>query len=147
NSIFVPVLAVDPFSRFLFVAHEVESNTGLSVYDLSTTGTLLLRDEDFAKGVPLSMAVDPTGQLVYTVNGAMDLDIFRITRSGGVERIREFPLDAGEAPFLPSPLAIALDPTGQYLYVPSLTDDRSGRSILTPTRVTDPALPNGDILD
>src|SRR5262249_4695669 len=33
NSIFVPVLAVDPFSRFLFVAHEVESNTGLSVYD------------------------------------------------------------------------------------------------------------------
>src|SRR5262249_12267473 len=66
-----PVLAVDPSSRFLFVAHGIDSDLGtaLSVYDFSTfgPGSQLLVGEDFARGSPLGIAVDPAGQFVYIV--------------------------------------------------------------------------------
>jgi len=117
-------VAVDPFARFAYVVNNTDDS--LSGYSINgTTGALTRLDlvpagaaVDLATGTdPQQVTVDPSGRFLYVsattagVNGAVHGYTIDPT-TGALTAIGGTPLATGA-----TPKQLAVDPTGQYLYV------------------------------
>jgi 6-phosphogluconolactonase (cycloisomerase 2 family) len=112
-------LAVDPAGQVLLVT-DVGSGK-VSVFAVVFTGALRSNAGPFAAGTsPVAVAIDASGHYAYVVNqGSNNISSFSIVPDAGVgggpalQSIGTLGLPAGTS----VPRAVAIDPTGRFLYV------------------------------
>jgi YVTN family beta-propeller protein len=117
-------ITVDPTGQFLYAI--VQNPDGIKLFRIDgATGALTLAPgppvpTGDGRPHPFSMDVDPTGQFLYVANRmdgqpAGSLAVFRIDADTGVPTpVNQSP---PPAPLGASPESVAVDPTGQYVYV------------------------------
>ncbi|HXN25196.1 MAG TPA: beta-propeller fold lactonase family protein [Candidatus Dormibacteraeota bacterium] len=112
-------VAVDPTGQFVYVVGG--NNSGkVSAYKIVSTppGALMLVGTQPAGANPLSVAVDPDGQFVYVGHRGRDgpttseVWAYTINADGSLTPVPCSPFPAGG-----SPGSVAVDPTGQFVYV------------------------------
>ena len=108
--------AVDPASRFLYVANAAENDISLYAID-SSSGALreILPRTPTAAG-PMALAMDPGGSYLYVVNrGVNGVSSYSIDSStGALSPIAGSPVATGL-----SPASIVVTASGKYVYVPN----------------------------
>jgi 6-phosphogluconolactonase (cycloisomerase 2 family) len=109
---------------FLFVCHP--DLAAISVYAISSGVLQQVADSPFAVGHgPVSMVIDAAEHFVYVANEADDtISVLAITSgTGALTQISGSPFTTGAATTTPTtgpaPTSLALDPSGNYLYVTS----------------------------
>jgi DNA-binding beta-propeller fold protein YncE len=115
-------VAVDPTGKFAYVVNDSnvpEVPGTVSAFTIGSGGALTpVPGSPFPAGdTPDSVAVDPTGRFVYVVNVAISgqlgaVSAFSIGPNGALTPVPGSPFAAGVLP-----QALALDPTGKFLYV------------------------------
>src|SRR3984893_11333721 len=132
-------VAVDPSGKFAYVANEFGNNLysvsgSVSGYTIDpTTGALTaITGSPFATGgLPLSVAVDPSGKFAYVANYS-DNNVSGYTinpATGALTPIIGSPFPAGTNPGL-----VAVDPSGKFAYVANSSDNNvSGYTINSAT--------------
>jgi 6-phosphogluconolactonase (cycloisomerase 2 family) len=112
-------IAVDPTGRFAYVVNQ--SGASVAAFNIDpTTGALsIIGTSNAATGnSPVSVAVDPSGNFVYVTNeddntvSAFLINTGSGSSMGAVSPIGSGTVDAGTAPH-----AVAVDPTGKFVYV------------------------------
>ena len=136
EGLFPEFAVTDPFGRFLYLANNCSASTcpgtagSVSAFLInSTTGALAtVPGSPFVAGAgTLAAAVDPSGRFAYVVNGQDDtISGYSIAPvSGALTPIPGSPFATGATSG--ASLALAIDPTGQFLYAvtgcPSSTCD------------------------
>jgi len=123
--VFAASVAVDPSSRFAYVAN---GNNTLSAYTIdATTGALTTIGSPIAAGPqPNSVTVDPSGRFVYVANGGSgnpntpSVSAYAINAStGALTAITGSPFATGGSKT--ASVAVTMDPTGQFVYVASVS--------------------------
>jgi 6-phosphogluconolactonase len=123
-SVNAPVYAtVDPSGKFLYVSVDSSSILfGINGYNIDgTTGALegLVSDNMYPLGKPSATAFDPTGTFFYALDdrplaGGYDIVAYAVVNANG-----QFgSLPGAASPFTagPYPLALAIDPSGKFIY-------------------------------
>ncbi len=126
--------AIDPSGRFLFVPNYASNDVSVYAID-ETTGALLNVSGSTLSSMyePVAAAVDPTGRFLYIANqgGAAygvctptlispcGISAYSIDRATGVLT----PVPNSPFPGGPEPSALAIDPSGRYLYVANQSTD------------------------
>jgi len=118
-------ITVDPHGRFAYVANF--SQQSISQYTINAvTGALIPGTSVAGAGALQSLAVDPTGTLLYSTNAFLPASVsgFTINQStGALNNIGSFLTGS-------LPLSVAVDPTGRFAYVANADDkDVSGFAI------------------
>ena len=111
-------LAVDPSSRFLYVA----SGPGSSLtYSLDASGIpTYVTQTSQANGGNIGIAIAPSGKFVYTANvNANTVSFYGVDATSGALTL------AGQVATGPNPGAVTLDPLGKFLFVPN----KNGQSV------------------
>jgi 6-phosphogluconolactonase (cycloisomerase 2 family) len=111
-------LAVDPSSRFLYVA----SGPGNSLtYSLDASGIpTYVTQTPQANGGTIGIAIAPSGKFVYTANvNANTVSFYGVDATSGALTL------AGQVVTGPNPGAVILDPLGKFLLVPN----KNGQSV------------------
>jgi 6-phosphogluconolactonase (cycloisomerase 2 family) len=113
-------IAVDPTSKFLYVANANSTSNNISGYTInSTTGALTaMSGSPFQAGNDTrAVAVDPTGKFLYAANATSnDVSAYTINSATGVlTQITgsPFPLPSGAS----VPQSIAIDPSTKFVFV------------------------------
>ena len=98
-------LAVDPLGRYLFAAN-VSAVNQVSSYSITpTSGVLTLVSSAAADALPISLAIDSSGQFLYAMNyNSNDISAFTVDGSGALTAVPGSPFAAGVQPH-----AIAID--------------------------------------
>jgi lactonase family protein with 7-bladed beta-propeller len=125
-------VTVDPTGKFVYVPNEFGND--LSAYSIGSNGALTpVPGSPFATTGedPVSVAVDPTGQFAYVADfgigsGTNGVSAFSIGSNGALTPVPGSPFATGNGPS-----AVAVDPTGQFVYVANSQDvsSLSGYSI------------------
>jgi 6-phosphogluconolactonase len=108
-------VALDPSSKFLYVANRVSSNISGFAVDGATGALTQIPGSPFPAGSePDSVAVAPSGKFVYVSNQLSDnVWVYTIdSETGALTPINGSPFAAGH-----SPVALTMDPLGRFLYV------------------------------
>jgi 6-phosphogluconolactonase (cycloisomerase 2 family) len=111
-------LAVDPSSRFLYVA----SGPGSSLtYSLDAAGIpTYVAQTPPADGGTIGIAIAPSDKFVYTANvNANTVSFYGVDATSGALTL------AGQVATGPNPGAVTLDPLGKFLFVPN----KNGQSV------------------
>jgi 6-phosphogluconolactonase (cycloisomerase 2 family) len=108
---------VDPSGRLLVTATQAET---LNLFRISPTGSLTATGTSIPIGTPIgSIDLDPTGRFLFvTSNGAISM--FQVDASTpSLQAVSGSPyaVPGGATPPLPFPNQIAVDPTGQYVFI------------------------------
>ncbi len=111
-------LAVHPTAQYLFVTDSTANKVSVYSYD-PTTAAISLVGSPYAVGnAPESVTVDPTGQFLYVANsGDGTVSAFTISSAGALTPVTGSPFDTGQGASPNTPTAVAVEPSGQYLYV------------------------------
>src|ERR1700678_2223122 len=119
-------VTVEPRGKFVYVTDE---NAGkVSAYRIGANGALTpVPGSPFAAGLsPNAVAVDPKAKFVYVANGRPEpnarhktVRAYRISANGGLKPISDSPFAMG-----PAPIAIAVDPNGNFVYVANYHRDK-----------------------
>ncbi len=110
-------MQLTPSGNFLFVS--IPSQTSGTILSFSVnSGVLTLVSGINARGLNLDgLAIDPSGTYLYSANfGSNSISIFKIgttTSPGALTEVSGSPLTSGYT----APVALILDPKGQFLYV------------------------------
>jgi len=127
-------IAVDPSGRFVYVADPVLnfvwaltlSNTGSLAVNTVNKGVFPGPDDDTPG--PSSIVIEPSGKYLYATNQSMNMIFaFTIDPSTGVLTAVQTTMTQHQvANTDPSPVALAVDVSGQYLYCVNLGTSDSG---------------------
>jgi 6-phosphogluconolactonase len=125
-------VTVDPTGKFVYVPNEFGND--VSAYGIGSNGALMpVPGAPFATigEDPVSVAVDPTGQFAYVADfginfGTNGVEAYSIASDGALTPVPGSPFATGNGP-----TAVAVDPTGQFVYVANFQDvsSLSGYSI------------------
>jgi DNA-binding beta-propeller fold protein YncE len=123
---------VDPTGKFVYVPNEFGND--ISAYSVGSNGALTpIHGSPFPTigGDPVAVAVDPTGQFAYVADfginsGTNGVDAYSIGSDGALTPVQGSPFATGNGP-----RAVAVDPTGQFVYLANFQDvsSLSGYSI------------------
>jgi 6-phosphogluconolactonase (cycloisomerase 2 family) len=126
-------LALDPQSRFLYVAYDVaSSNAQISLFQIEWATGNLVPSGVFSSGAvsPRAMAVDPAGKFLYLTDSAND-QVFAFAidaATGGLAGLANSPFTAGDGP-----TSIALEPAGRFAYVANAGSSNVSAYSMNPT--------------
>jgi len=110
-------IAVYPTGGYVFVTDNTADT--VSVYSYSAAGALSQVGNPYpVGGAPESVTVDPTGQFLYVANskGGTVWGFTINAATGALTSINGSPFDTGQGGST-TPTAVAVEPSGQYLYV------------------------------
>lgn len=111
---------------FAYVANHADGD--LSVFEISSLGTLLGGSRTQTGSGPSGIAVDPTGRFVYVANEYDDsISMFEIDPSNGALS-NGATVNAGDAP-----TAITVDPSGRFVYVANFNNSKISRFEIDPS--------------
>ena len=109
-------LAVDPFSRSVYVTNSISNSSSetVSAYSINpTTGALTpVAGSPFPGGI--YVAVDLLGRFVYVVNGGNIILAYRIGENGALTPLKGSPFPDSNDPF-----SVTVDRLGRFLGLPS----------------------------
>jgi 6-phosphogluconolactonase len=114
-------IAISPTGGFAYVGGQgdnIDPNTaGITTFQVNPSTGALLSPLFLSSGSSFSLAVDPTGQFLYSVGAG--LFGYSINSSTGVlTELSSSPFTIGS-----NPISITIDPSGQFAYVPRMFDD------------------------
>ena len=120
-------IAVDPTGKFVYVGNYVDNQTAfgsISAYSIGAKGALTPVPGSPFKGAlnPASVTVDPTGRFFYAENffqGPSDISAYSIGADGALTPVPGSPFTVGGGASF-GPQAVAVDPTGKFVYVPNV---------------------------
>ena len=119
-------MAVDPSGRFAYVANEGSNDVSAYTINSSTGALTAISCSTCSTGTAPTVTVDPSGQFVYVTNigsgspPTPSISAYTINTSTGVlTAISGSPFPAGGAHT--SPTSVTVDPTGQFVYVASVS--------------------------
>ncbi len=114
---FASAVTVDPSGRFAYVANENTNNVAAYTIDATTGALTEIGSPVASETSPFSVAVDPSGRFVYVANnGSFNISGFVINSStGALTAISGSPFSTGTTSA--GPVSVAVDPTGQFVYV------------------------------
>jgi DNA-binding beta-propeller fold protein YncE len=123
-------LATPLRAQFAYVVNALSNN--VSAYSIGSNGALTpVPGSPFPAGhTPGKVAVDPTGQFAYVVNGSNNVpgsgavSAFSIGSNGVLTPVPGSPFPAGS-----SPVSVTVDPTGKFAYVANFSNTVSAFSI------------------
>lgn len=109
-------LTIDPLNRFLFAITSPVSATNpsaqISTFSIhSVTGALKEISSIAVSGLPMGLAVDPTGSFVYCTINAGTVNAYAINASGGTLSL------IGSVAGGAEPIAVMVDATSRFAYV------------------------------
>jgi 6-phosphogluconolactonase (cycloisomerase 2 family) len=115
-------VAIDPSGRFAYTTNTVGTNITAFTIN-SSTGNLTQTGSQGASSSPIAMAIAPSGQFAYVIDPSDDyIKFFRINSSTGemssIGTDITGTIDTGN-----NPRSIAIDPSGQFVYVVDFDDD------------------------
>src|SRR5262249_22860107 len=107
-------IAVDPWSRFAYVANRDSGSVAAFTINKST-GALSATSPAFSVGTkPVALAIDTSGRFLFVANnGANNLRVFSINQSTG---LLTSPATSTFASAGPQPTSLLVEPTGTTLY-------------------------------
>lgn len=108
-------IAVDPFSRFVFVADTRNPGGTVSAYKINNDGTLAFQNTLSAGNGTFALTTDPGGHFVYATNYVSNtVSAYTVDQtSGALTAVVGTPtVTVGS-----SPQAVSVDSSGQFLYV------------------------------
>jgi len=116
-------IAVDPMGRFVFVANQAANS--ISVFTIGMNGTLSsAAGSPFAASNPFGLAVNPAGTVLFANNfpdsQTTDLNTvssFQIGAGGTLSPVAGSPFSTAGSPGFASSIGLAMDPTGNFLFV------------------------------
>jgi 6-phosphogluconolactonase len=111
-------MQLSPSGNYLFVSVAAFQSSGTILSFSVNSGVLTLVSEINTRGLNLDgLAIDPSGTYLYSANfGSNSISIFTIgtpTSPGALNEVSGSPLTSGYT----APVALILDPKGQFLYV------------------------------
>jgi 6-phosphogluconolactonase len=114
-------IIASPSGGFVYVACQGDlinpATTGISISPINLSTGALLASTSFVSGFSVSMAIDPTGQYLYSVG--VGIDGYSINSSTGLlSSLTNSPFTTG-----PNPISVSIDPSGQFAYVPQMFTD------------------------
>jgi 6-phosphogluconolactonase (cycloisomerase 2 family) len=113
---------------YLFSLENKAVSTGtVHVYNVNSSSGALTEvpGSPFTAGLsPDEIAVDPSGKFFYVINQQSDdIAAFSVDASSGtLTPLPGSPFPVGTQPAGQQPIALAIDPTGRFLYVAATTD-------------------------
>jgi len=119
---FATSVTVDPSGRFGYVANAGTNSVSAYTINASTGALTAISGSPFAAGLnPTSVTVDPSDRFAYVANGSSaNVSAFTINSgTGALTPIGGSPFPAGGANT--EPLSVTVDPTGQFVYVASIS--------------------------
>lgn len=143
-------IAVVPSDKYAYVSNSGTNN--ISQFTIGTDGSLtaMLTPTISAGSEPISVAVDPSGKYLYVANHGVDTttDIgnvsqYSIQSDGSLTAMSTPTISAGI-----NPQSLAVDLSGQYLYVVNSSDNTVSQFIISSldgslTPMTTPVVPSG----
>jgi 6-phosphogluconolactonase len=125
-------ITTDPAGKFVIAVSNAGSTVfgTISVYSLESTSgnlTLVAGSQPHIGVDPSSVVVDPSGKFVYTAN-TTDATLSALTlnsSTGALATVRGSPFPSGGNGTINGPTGIAVDPSGQSVYVCSASNDIS----------------------
>ena len=139
------VVVADPLGRFLYVANpvsNVSSQSTISMYTIdSTTGVLTPTSPATVPTgwFPQGMVVDPLGRFAYTANSDdSSISMFTVNQSTGVLTPTTPSSVSAKIPgqLLSQPDFLTVDPTGRFLYAPTLDSENASVAMFTIDKAT-----------
>jgi 6-phosphogluconolactonase (cycloisomerase 2 family) len=119
---FATSVTVDPSGRFGYVANAGTNSVSAYTINASTGALTAISGSPFPAGSnPTSVTVDPSDRFAYVANGSsFNISAFTINATtGALTAIGGSPFPAGGADT--EPLSVTVDPTGQFVYVASVS--------------------------
>ncbi len=118
-------LAIDPTGSLMFIANVGSNNISVFSIDPTSGAVTQLPGSPYPIGMtPLNMALSPSGKTLYVTgggNGAFGIiQIFDVT---GVTNGTMTPIPGPQIAPGRSPVGLAVDPTGSFLYTANKTDN------------------------
>jgi 6-phosphogluconolactonase (cycloisomerase 2 family) len=119
-------MVITPDGSAIFVASKTPDTNGnydISSYAVKTDGTLTAGSNapltNVLPSVPVSLALDPTGKILFVANqGADDISVFSISGTSLTELAGSPFSDVDpNNPVVTGPTSLAITPSGNYLYV------------------------------
>ena len=108
-------IAVDPTSKFVYVANAASNDVSAYRIETSTGALLPVTRSPFAAGIaPAALEIDPTGRFVYVANSRSS-DISAYTMDSATGALLPVPGSPFATQIVPS--ALVSDITGKFLYV------------------------------
>jgi 6-phosphogluconolactonase (cycloisomerase 2 family) len=109
-------IAVSPSGAYLYVGGQGDfvnpASAVITIFTINQTTGAPLASSSYTSGYSISLAIDPTGQFLYSV-GAGDLAGYSIdSGNGSLSPLSGSPYTAGSTPF-----SIAMDSSGKFIYV------------------------------
>jgi 6-phosphogluconolactonase len=128
-------IAIDPWSRFAFVANR-DSGTVAAFTINRSTGALSATAPAVSVGTkPVALAIDSSGRFLFVANnGSADVRVFAINQSTGQLAAPPGSGTMLSVPVLPQPTSATVDPTGTFLFL-STVGTASGTGPLLSTLV------------
>ena len=127
-------VAADPTAPCLYVANSQDPVTPIAVFSIDLTTGALVPGQSPPMSVlevdPVSIAMVPKGTFVFVANYSGNVSVFSVNSATcALTEISGSPFPAGTLP-----QAVAIDPTGNSLYVANLSDnDLSAYSVASTT--------------
>ena len=109
-------MAITPDGKTLFIANSGDSS--ISGYPVNSDGTLGTRSTTPSSGqLPVALAIDPTGKFLFAADQQSgDVSAYTIS-STSLTAVGAVPTQTLSSPVSASPSALAISPTGSFLYV------------------------------
>jgi len=118
-------MTIDPSGSFLYVANS--GSNSIAIFRISPPslppgmlGPVANSPVNVGFSVPIAMLLDPKGQNLYAANqGSSNVAVFSINSTTGLPNILTTSTTTGAFTTVASPSVLAMDPSGNYLYVGS----------------------------
>lgn len=109
-------MAITPDGQNLFIANSGDNT--ISAYSVNSDGTLKSAGTTPSPGaLPIALAMDPTGKILFAAEeNSGDIAVFTVS-STSLTLVGAFPTQTVASPVISNPTAIAVSPTGNFLYV------------------------------
>jgi 6-phosphogluconolactonase len=115
-------LVIDPSASYLYAGNNAASSSSISIFSIGSTGALTevagspLNNSGYSS--PIWMTFDPNGQYLYVANeGSNNVAAYSIDSSTGLPSALTTSVTTNAFATESEPSVIALDPTGEYMFV------------------------------
>ena len=115
-------LVIDPKGAYLYAGNNAASSSSISIFSIGSSGALTqvqgspLNDSGYSS--PIWMTFDPVGQYLYVANEASNnVTAYSISSTTGLPSALTTTITTNAFATESNPSFIALDPTGNYLFV------------------------------